>query len=429
MTVDTIDLKNPTESIPEKIEKNVEYINQDFIRYQDYVYKKNIRTVLLHRDGFDLSSPLIALGTNNQLKLTFDDLDGNIKNYYYTIVQCNSDWTPNTQLIAYDYMEGFTENKIMQYEFSFNTFQKYTHYALKFPNENIKILKSGNYLLKVYLENNPDDVVITRRFYVGDFKAEVLGKVGYSSVVRYRNSHQKVDFTIQTQNFNVSNPFEDIKVVVTQNDRWDNAIKNLKPLFVRDNNLIYEYQTENLFPAGKEFRWFDFRSFRYRNERVEQMVNENPNQVYLVTDMVRSYKRSFTERDINGKFQIEVKEGRNSELESDYAYVHFVLPFSPPLTNGNLYVFGSLTDWNIQEDFKMKYDYQKQQYQVVGYLKQGFYNYEYVFVEDGKDEFDQSLIEGDYYETENNYSVYVYYRPFGSRYDELIAIQNFNSTQ
>lgn len=399
----------------------------DFLHHLDWTYQPNIKTVLFYRERFELSTPIISLNDEATLKLGFDDLEGGVKNFYYTVVPCNADWTVNTLMNTFDFIDGFSEERIQQYEFSFNTFQQFTHYTLQIPNPNFRITKSGNYLLKIYTDGDEKELFITRRMMVSDIKAEITGRVNYASVVKYRQSHQEIDFTVQHQNIAINNPFEDVKVVITQNDRWDNAIRNLKPIFVKDNLLVYDYNMENIFPAGKEFRWFDFRSFKYRNEEVERMVNDNPNHVYLQSDPVRSYKRFFNEQDINGKFLIENKDGKNNHLEADYAHVHFYLPFSPPVTNGNFYLFGAFTNWNILDDFKMKYNAQTLTYEATPFLKQGFYDYEYVFVEDGKNEFDQGLIEGNYYETENNYTVYVYFRPFRGRYDELIAVQSFNS--
>src|SRR3990172_2462469 len=284
-----------------------EYYKKEYPRFENYIYKDNIKTALLHKEGWQLSFPVIELNSNEKVKLSFDDLDAGTKNYYYTIIHCSADWEPS-EIRETEYIEGFTENQISDYKYSFNTMQNYTHYNLIIPNEDISITKSGNYLLKVFLNKDPENVVLSGRFMVVDRKVTIQAKVKQATSVNDRNYKHEIDFTIIHTGYDIADPYGDIKVIITQNDRWDNAIKNLKPLFVRNNELIYDHDEDNVFPAGNEYRHFDIKSLRYQSERIKKIMYEQSdtlpvkkNHVYLLDDESRSFKRYSTDRDINGK--------------------------------------------------------------------------------------------------------------------------------
>ncbi len=427
LTIPKIDTLPLFDDIKKDTLEDPGYYQPQFLRYHNFTYSNDIATVTFHKEGLLLSDPVLGLTRNEYLQLEFDDLDKNLKNYSYTLIHCTSDWQPS-EIQSFEYIEGFEENRINDYRFSFNTIQSYIHYTLLIPNEDITITKSGNYLLKVFLEDDPEQLIITRRFMVVAPKAAIDAHVKRPDIVKYSQTHQQINFTIDHTGIVVSNPFEELTVVVMQNGRWDNAIRNLKPKFVQNNLLTFHDPNLLLFNAGKEFRRFDMRSFRYLSEyllRFESKINTN--HIYLKTDEVRSYKKYFYNADMNGKFFIEITEGKENEIEADYALVHFKLPFDSPLTLGNLYLFGAMTDWNILEKYRMEYNYELKCYEAKVLLKQGYYNYQYVFLEDGSDVYDNSLIEGNYFEAENNYTILTYYRPFGGRYDELIGVETINS--
>ncbi len=405
------------------------------IQYRDKVYDAKIKTVLFRKIGLDLSDPILTLNSTSQLELKFDDLVTDAENYSYSIIHCNADWQPSS-LTEYDYIDGFIDNRISEFEFSYNTTQQYVHYSLRFPTQDYSITKSGNYLLIVY-QNSKADPIITRRFYVVDQQVKVSEHVKQPFIAEYRRSHQEIDFDVDFRGLNITNPYQDIKVVITQNDRWDNQIENLKPTFIRDNKLIYDFQRENLFAGGKEFRNFRFSSLRYLSERLRHIdQNVLADDVYIIDDQVRAYQNYIYIKDINGRYIIEVQEGNNDDLEADYANIHFTLPFNSMLTTGKLYIVGSMTDWDIKEDFEMKFNFKTLTYENSVLLKQGYYEYIYVFVgegplpnQEGLRGFDETLIEGSYYGTENDYKIYVYYRPITERYDQLIGIKSFNTLE
>lgn len=409
--------------------KNIDsdYYQKNYFRYENFTYKDNIKTVFLHKDGFEFAMPVIKLNSNNKLKLSFDDLDSDIKSYKYTVIHCDAYWKP-TDALKSEYIIGFENDLIENSKFSFNTLQHFTHYELVFPTENLKLTKSGNYLLKVFVGDNENDVILTRRFMVFEPKININAKVRAATNINDRNYKHEVDFSINKANYEISDPYEQLKIVITQNERWDNAIKGLTPKMVNGDVLDYNYDGKNVFNGGSEFRSFDIRSLRTVVHPVRKISYDSSQfHVYLKNDKRRTFDVYHTDKDINGNRLIKTYDGHNDAIESDYANVYFFLPYKAPIVHGNLYVFGALTDWQFTDKNKLKYNYEKQGYEIVLFLKQGFYNYHYVLLENGKDAGDMSFIEGNHYETENDYTIYVYYREPGSYFDKIIGIEKVNS--
>jgi hypothetical protein len=398
------------------------------LKCEDQVYLATLKTDLLYRDGFELSSPIIQLNGNDKLRLSFDDLDLNLRSYSYTFVHCDAAWNPSN-LTTSDYIDGYTEDKISNYQFSFNTKQKYVHYSLVFPTETVKPTKSGNYIIKVFADYDPNKVVLTKRFMIFDPKIEIEATVKPNPMDQMRK--QDINFTLNCSNYVIDNPQIEVKVNICQNGRTDNSISNLKPLFIRENQLIYTYDSGNSFNGGNEFRILDIRSLRFQSDRILKFDADSAknNHVFLLSDEVRQYMRYSTYSDINGRFKIKSQEGMNSELEADYAFVHFAISFDNPINDGSFYVFGALSNWKADSHFLLTYNSKKFVYEGVAYLKQGYYNYQYAFVKDKTDKIEEGLTEGNHSETENDYAIYVYHRPMGARYDQLIGIKQLNSAQ
>ena len=403
------------------------YYNNNYIRYENFTYKRNIKTVQLFEESWELAPPCIKFNSDQKLRLRFDDLDAINKRYSYTVIHCAASWEPS-ELLSNEYIDGFADLNINEYQYSFNTTQKFIHYAATFPNDNMKFLKSGNYLLKVYEDSDPANLVLTRRFMVADSKVDISTQINAATIVADRNYKQEIDFSIFYPNLNIRNPYDDIKVVLTQNDRWDNAIIGLKPLYVKDKELVYDLGNgDNCFSGGNEFRYFDTRGLRYQEMRTKTIIRDSlGTHFYLLDDEKRSFKRYMTAQDIDGKYLIKTQDQSDSELRADYVYVHFFLPYDLQLTDGNMYILGSLTDWRFERQNKL-IESKRKGYECTLYLKQGYYNYEYVFLKDGENKGDETVVEGAHYETENDYAVYVYYRALGTSYDQLVAMKRFNT--
>lgn len=394
---------------------------------EDKIHKDYIGAVKFHVGGADLSLPIIDI-TDGQLYLSFDDLDGDVKYYYYTIVHCNKDWKPTEDLSEMDYIDGFTEEEIDNYDFSTNTLQPYTNYELSLPNREMSWKLSGNYILKVYTDEGIDDVVLTRRFIVVDSKVNILPQVTRAFETGKMKTHQEIDFVIDHEGFPISNPKQEISVSILQNGMWNNMKTNIQPLFIKGERLEYDYQGKIVFPGLKEYRHLDLRSFRFQTEKIKGIYRTaDGTDVDLVGERFRSGTPYIYEIDLNGNFIIENIHEKNSRIEADYGLVNFYLSKKFPFEKGDVYMIGKLTDWKLQEDFKMSYDEEIKAYKVSAYIKQGFYNYLFAYVEEGTDEAVYEETEGNNHETENDYTIIVYYKPFGGRFDQVIAVNTFNS--
>ncbi len=244
----------------------------------------------------------------------------------------------------------------------------------------------------------------------------------------YRDNSQQINISVNCTSFPLDDPYSDIKLVVLQNGRWDNALTGLKPLFDKNGVLDYNYQMENVFPAGKEFRWFDIKSLRYQSPYIRSVDFENDSyHVYLFPDEDRSRKPYFYEEDLNGKYYIEIQEEDNNDTDADYVNVYFEYPYKTPLYEGNFYILGGLTNWGFSDKNKMVYDVNSQSYKLKLLLKQGYYNY-YIssaLTPDSPGELNYS--EGNNYETENDYVVLVYYTDKRKYFDRLIGYQIVNT--
>jgi len=398
----------------------------DYIEYSNKIFRPNIKTVLLHREGWDLSPPLMKFNSGEQLRLSFDDLEADGKEYSFTIIHCNADWKPS-KLEKYEYIDGYEEDYIYNFQYSTNTIVSYTHYELLFPTQDLKPEISGNYILKVFYEHE-DSIYFTRKFMIMDQKVSIEGRVKQATNISDRNYKQEVDFKILSPDYNITNPYRNLKVVIRQNDRWDNAIWDLKPKMVVTGTLDYNYDFENVFDGGNEFRSIDFKSLTYYTENIDKIDYDHSGyHVFARPDERRTFKVYKTEDDINGQLKIKTEDQDDSEIRSEYVNVHFYLPYDAPLLDADLFINGALTDWTLNEDSKMAYDYKKGGYTKTMLLKQGYYNYQYVMRYHNSTIGDVSFIEGNHWETRNQYTISVYNREQGDYYDRLIGVTFINS--
>jgi len=394
----------------------------------DSIYMSNIKTVRLFQNGDQLTQPIITLNGNERLELHFDDLDADVKNYYYTYQLCNYDWQP-VMVGTFDYIKGFSQNRISDYRFSSVALTRYTHYRVTLPQNNSYLTKSGNYILKVYLNGDTSQVAFTKRMMVLNAKATIAAKVTQPFAPEFFHTHQKVQFNVDIKGLNSFNVSQEIKVVVLQNFRWDMAMADIKPAFIRGTTMEFNSETSGVFEGGKEWRWLDLRDFHLQSDRVLTAdYNKNSTEIFLKPDFPLSGQRYVYYRDFNGRSIIEAIRGINPYFEGDYATVNF--SFIPPngsaYTNKDIYLYGQLMNYEFSDRAKMVYNPQKGKYESSLLLKQGYYDYTYVAVDKDNPSIHQSL-DGNYYETENVYTILVYYRPFTGRSDELIGVSVINS--
>lgn len=396
-------------------------------KYSDCVLKDEIRTVLLHKEGWELSYPVIDLGSDAKLKLSFDDLGEDVENYSYSLLHCNADWTLS-QLNAFDYVEGFNDQRITNYSGSVNTTMKYIHYSALFPNEDLKIKISGNYILKVFRDSNADDVVLMRRFLVVDNFVKTEASIRQALSPELKKTGQEITTTIKTKGLQMINPEQNLKLYIVKNFIWQNAHADMKPLFIRDGEIVYGNGEDNVFEGGSEFRFFDTKSFRYQSERVHDILfHEGIYNIKLADDDRRANKKYELVKDLNGKFMIQNQQGQLPETDADYCKVYFSLPLDAPLIDSDIYVAGFFSAYERSDNYKLKYSLERKQYEASLLLKQGYYNYQYFYSDQKTKSADFTYFEGNHFETENDYLILVYYRDFSDRYDKLCGFQIVNS--
>jgi hypothetical protein len=383
---------------------------------------------LLYKAGFELSPPIIELLSGDKLILSFDDLDGDYKQYRFTLVHCDAFWN-RSDIQQMEYLNGYFDDFIDDYTYSFNTTVPYVNYMAQFPNENIRITKSGNYILRVFLGSDEDEnVVLTHRFMVYEPRVTVEGRIVNSMDLNLRYTHQQVSFRILGGDFYLTDTHRNLHVAVMQNGRWDNLVTNVQPRNIISNELNYSLVEELVFPAGNEFRYLDMKTLKYNTDRMQSLqYTAEGYQVYIMTDGLRNKGNYLYEEDINGRKLIAANDTRDPYSEGDYAWVHFLLPYYPPLAEGNIYIFGALSDWQFNPSNLMHYNFDLRAYEGKMLLKQGYYNYAYAFLENNALVGDLTFIEGSYWETRNEYTVFVYYRLPGDFYDRLIGLGYFNS--
>lgn len=407
--------EGPAKSVQEQEEVQIEY--------RDHTYRDNIKTVQLYRKDDQLSFPLLYLGSTDQLELHFDDLNTDYETYNYSIVHCNSNWEPS-DLMETEYLSDFFDGFIEDYQYSINTLFPYIHYKVAFPNDQVKFKLSGNYLLKVYANNNEEELLLTKRFYVVEKRVTIESDIRMATLARHRDYKQEVDFTINHTNYPIQDVYADLKVIIMQNRRWDNAITDLKPLFIRSPELVYNYEDKNLFDGDNEYRFFETRNLRYQSLNIDGIqIMGGKTHVYLLPEEPRSFKRYLFGPDINGKRQINRENSPLSNREADYMLTHFNLKKEQPVPGGDIYVFGELSDWEYKPEFKMKYVEVNGAYELTTQIKQGYYNYSYAYLPNGETKGDLSTIEGTHSETNNDYYIFVYHRENGTIYDKLVGFE------
>jgi len=381
---------------------------------------------MLHKTGWELSPALLEMNSDESLQLSFDDLDADGKEYMFTIVHCNANWKLS-RLEKYEYIDGYHEDYIYEYRFSSNTIVPYTHYELTFPTTDLKPKIPGNYMMKVFVEKE-DSLYFTRQFRVVDTKVTFEGRVKQATSIADRKFKQEVDFSVKTGNYRIASPYIDVRAVIIKNGRWDNAIRDLKPKTVISGKLDYNYDYENIFDGGNEFRSIDIKSLNYYTENIQKIEYTNEGyQVFLKPSEKRTFQVYKTEDDINGKMLIKTEDQDMTEIASEYVNVHFTLKYPAPMLDADIFILGALTNWNYTDESKMTYNYKTKSYEKTLLLKQGYYNYQYVMKYRNESTGDASFIEGNHWETDNDYTIYIYNREPGDVFDRLIGVGHLNS--
>ncbi|WP_057940031.1 type IX secretion system plug protein [Algoriphagus resistens] len=389
---------------------------------EDKVYKEHIQSVRLFPAGatFDatIDAPVVPLRTGKPLVLLFDDLAFDPELYTAKLIHCDSDWQ-KSQLKDNDFIPTFNEFNIQNYEYSVNTRIPYIHYRFELP----AVTKSGNYIIKVYRQRDESDVILTRRFMVYEELFKVGAAIVPPSQTADRSNSQQINVVVNYSAGEVTNPDGQIKVYIRQNQRWDNAKFLAKPTFMNESSKILRYESfdgGNTFDAGNEFRFVDLRFIRANGVNVADLRVE-PDVIFAdgTIDKPRPETAYSQYLDLNGQYLVETKDrpGGNPEIESEYMLMTFRLAIEQG--SDPVYLLGSLTNWGKSPEAKMEWDTDMGVYTTSILAKQGWYDYQYAFLQNG--EFEPKSFEGSYFETENEYEVLVYFRNLGSRYDQLVG--------
>lgn len=378
------------------------------------------RSLQVYVEDNPLAPPIITLGEANRIIVSFDLLAEDVEYLQYRVIHCDANWQPS-QLSELEFMTGINLQNIEDYAYSENTFAHYINYRITIPNEEIQLTRSGNYVILVTPENS-DDVVAQACFSVTERRVDVIAQATSRTDIGYNDEYQQVDVVVRHPYYNIQSPFNDLKVVVSQNGRYDNEVVTTHPLRIMDNEIIFEHNRDLIFDAGNEYRRFEMVSVHYPGMNILGYEYYEPYyHAMLDTNYPRCGMNYLYDQTQYGRYVVRETNAEDSDLEADYIATHFALA-TDKIYGGNVYIDGELTNHIYDSNSLMQYNEETQQYEKVLLLKQGSYNYMYVFVPDGSTEATLAPTEGNYYETVNEYVVKVYHRPSGARYDRLIGV-------
>lgn len=375
----------------------------------------NIKTVTFVQNGQN-AVPVFKL--NDSFQLQFDDLYGNEANYYYEITHCDYNWNPS-QLVKSEYIQGFDNQRIQDYENSFNTLQLYSHYKLSFPNKFTQFRVTGNYMLKIL--NEDKEVVFSRKFILFEDMVSVPLQVKRSRDIKDINNMHNLDFAVKSSVITFQNPLQNVKVSLMQNGQMNNTINNIKPQYTLGNDLIYRYNKETQFWAGNEFLYFENKDIRGNANNVNYVESKELYHSHLYMNQARGNQVYTYNPDINGNFFVNNFNAQNNEIEADYAWVFFILDAPAYFGKNDIYINGMFNNYALGEENRMDFNKKTGKYEKALVIKQGFTNFQYVIADKTGKIDNENAIDGNFYQTVNDYQVIVYYRGMNERYDRVIG--------
>ena len=394
--------------------------------YQTGTRSEQIRSLTVYSGGNWSAIPVFQMGSDIPIEISFDELSHDYKRYAYRIIHCNADWT-RSDMNELEYMDGFSENDIENGEQSVSTLTLYTHYKFSLPNDKVNLKLSGNYAVEVYDKEGSGEVLLTACFMILEDKVAIEGSVTATTDIDYKQTNQQLFFSIKHLGFNIINPLNELKVHVQQNHRRDNEVRNITPTLVSSGHLGYEHNKDLIFEAGNEYRRFEITTYKYSGFGVNKINYFKPfYNVELMPSETRLKGYTY-DKDQNGRFLIHSQEALDDLTGSDYFLVHFYLPMETPILDGGIFLNGDFVNNRYDVNSKMIYNFERKAYEKTLLLKQGAYNYQYLFRPTKSIKSSPLRIEGSYWETENEYQIYVYYRPAGERYDRLIGFKQIQT--
>lgn len=381
----------------------------------------NIKTISFQQGGQNVV-PIFTLGES--FDFMFDDLYGDDANYFYSIIHCDYNWN-KSDLSRSEYLDGFDGQQIHNHENSFNTLQHYSHYMITLPNKQARFKVTGNYILQIL--NNNNEIVFTRKFILYENQVAVPVAVKRSRTMADIETKQNLDFSIVSKAIQFQNPLQNVKVVLMQNGKFEETISNIKPMYTLGNDLIYKYDQETSFYAGNEYYYFDNKDIRGAGNNISRVDALDIFNSHLYRNEARKNQIYTFYPDVNGNFVVRNLYVNNSNIEADYAWVYFSLSVPDYFGKNDIYIGGMFNNYSRSDEYKMEFNTDKNVYEKALMIKQGFTNYNYTMV-DKKGKIDYSnAVDGNFFQTENDYDIIVYYRENGERYDRVIGRGKANS--
>ena len=388
-----------------------------------YSLSPDVRSPRIELNGQWDAMPVMVLGSDDVMCFSFDEMSHAYHRFTYRITHCNSDWIPS-DMHEIEFLEGFNGVPVEEWENSVNTTVLYTHYSFSLPNEDVSLLLSGNYKVEIFDDEAENDIPLAVFcFSVVEPKVGISAMVSGDTDISFNDGHQQLSFVVDYSRWNISSPSSEVKPVVYQNRRPDNVVSGIKPTYITGNSLEYVHNERLVFNAGNEYRRFELTDPDYPGLNVEEVaIYSQEYHALLYMDRPRVTRSSYI--DENGRYYVNTLEGYGSPIEADYAYVHFALDV-PYRDGGNYYLLGDLCGNSLSPVSVLDYDSDGGYYHTTQLLKLGLYNYMYVWLPHGNSVAQTSVAEGDIFNTENEYLIYIYYRGFGERYDRLVGVHAF----
>jgi hypothetical protein len=394
--------------------------------FRTETFRDDIKSLEVRVGGEMISTPIIELGSQQTVEISFDALHHTAGRFAYTIIHCNADWSPSV-LLPVEFMKGFNNLPIDDYKNSFNTTTLYANYLLTLPNENTQPIVSGNYAVKIYDEDNPEDVVLTACFSIAEPLVDIAASISGNTDIDFNKTHQQVEFTVFQKNINIVFPQSELKIFVRQNNNAQDVRTGLQPAIIKNKELLYSHNRNLIFEAGNEYRRIEFRSRNNYGMGVDKIRFFDPYyNVTLFSDRRRNNKTYLYDEDQNGRFFVNCNGCASPRNEADYYIVHFALE-TKQLDDGDVFLYGDVFNNTADERSRMIYNSEKGAYEKAVLLKQGLYNYLYAFKPYNSDNMTFINTEGNYFETENEYLITVYYHPAGARFDRLIGYKTVSN--
>ncbi|MDR2385516.1 MAG: DUF5103 domain-containing protein [Tannerella sp.] len=395
-------------------------------KFRTEIFRDDIKSLEIKVEGEIFSNPYVELNSDKQIEIIFDALHRVSGRFAYSIVHCNADWTQSS-LLPIEYMKGFQGVVIEDFANSFNTIVNYTNYKLTFPNIDVQLTASGNYAVKIYDEDTPEKTDLIACFSIVEPIVLIEADVSGNTDLDFNREHQQVNITVDYSKLSVNFPQNEFKTVVYQNNNQNDIRRNLQPQKVINNKMIFEHDKNLIFEAGNEYRRFEFSSSRYNGIGVEDIEYFRPYyNATLFQGEIRANKSYLYDQDQNGRFFTNCGRCADPYTEADYYIVHFSLA-SDYFESGDVYLFGNVFNNNFNERNRMEYNAKSRRYEKAIMLKQGLYNYQYAYIDKDTKKISLRKIEGNFFETENEYTIAVYHRPPGARYDRLTGIKTISS--